>query len=352
MEESARNNPFHGLFNALHSRQQNQHVQSPFGQHFQPGVRATQTASGNPSISMPLFRPSNNGPARRLVQNIQPSSSSLYSTMLGSMGSMGSMESVGSTGSAGSAGPPRQIMQIDDSFMQDIENDDQQRQGDLNRMRQSLGRGDSMARPFPSNRLQQGQPLFPALSAFASFMNNQDEMRDLEVTYAMMPGSNRPQVVNSQLINRDLNRDFGDPDINRANNQMFGNLFNLLRFVNHLPEEFVQNINMESLMEPVRVTVEEDDMKTFLAHYEYGNGSEEEKNIKIADQTKCAICLTDYKEADKVSYLQTCHHLFHEACIRKWLTEFNHKCPVCRLSANPDKNDSVPATSAEPSGNN
>ena len=42
-----------------------------------------------------------------------------------------------------------------------------------------------------------------------------------------------------------------------------------------------------------------------------------------------------------VSYLNTCNHLFHTACINKWLTDFNHKCPVCRLSANPSKNNDI-----------
>ena len=30
-----------------------------------------------------------------------------------------------------------------------------------------------------------------------------------------------------------------------------------------------------------------------------------------------------------------------EDCINKWLLEYNHRCPLCRKSANPTKNDDL-----------
>ena len=86
-------------------------------------------------------------------------------------------------------------------------------------------------------------------------------------------------------------------------------------------------------MEPVKVTLDDTEIKKYLTHFTFG----EKKDLKVKDQKTCIICLNDYKNGDKVSYLNTCHHLFHTKCINKWLTEFNHKCPMCRKSANPTK---------------
>jgi hypothetical protein len=120
---------------------------------------------------------------------------------------------------------------------------------------------------------------------------------------------------------------------------LISNLLNLLIYVNG---ESLNIGNIENLMEPVRVTVSENDMAVFLTSFKFSN-SEEYKQIKIKEQTSCTICLSDYENDEMVSYLNTCNHLFHTTCINKWLTNFNHKCPVCRLSANPSKNnDTLP----------
>jgi hypothetical protein len=116
------------------------------------------------------------------------------------------------------------------------------------------------------------------------------------------------------------------------------NLFSLLVYVN---PDSINIENIEHLFEPVRVTIDEKDMAIFLTSFKYNEilQPKELKNIKVKDQTICSICLSNYENEEMVSYLNTCNHLFHTTCINKWLTDFNHKCPVCRLSANPVKND-------------
>ncbi|KAK4419088.1 RING-H2 finger protein ATL1 [Sesamum alatum] len=48
----------------------------------------------------------------------------------------------------------------------------------------------------------------------------------------------------------------------------------------------------------------------------------------------CAVCLVEFKEGVRVSVLPECAHIFHVACINKWLQ--NHpNCPLCRASAVP-----------------
>ena len=43
---------------------------------------------------------------------------------------------------------------------------------------------------------------------------------------------------------------------------------------------------------------------------------------------KCAICLEDYLQNEKLVELSCCHY-FHEACVTKWVSCHPH-CPTCR----------------------
>ena len=44
--------------------------------------------------------------------------------------------------------------------------------------------------------------------------------------------------------------------------------------------------------------------------------------------TECSICLLDIDAGEAVSSLP-CEHVFHEACISKWLCERRVACPMC-----------------------
>ncbi|KAK8956907.1 RING-H2 finger protein ATL67 [Platanthera zijinensis] len=47
--------------------------------------------------------------------------------------------------------------------------------------------------------------------------------------------------------------------------------------------------------------------------------------------TKCAVCLSDYQEKDLLRVLPYCGHAYHASCIDKWL-KHHWTCPVCRIS--------------------
>ena len=63
------------------------------------------------------------------------------------------------------------------------------------------------------------------------------------------------------------------------------------------------------------------------------------KNEDI-DKDNCSVCLESIKpESDndnsynkKVLIKLPCEHVFHTVCVMKWLTEGDHRCPVCRKS--------------------
>ncbi|KAI9106199.1 hypothetical protein DFS34DRAFT_50562 [Phlyctochytrium arcticum] len=50
----------------------------------------------------------------------------------------------------------------------------------------------------------------------------------------------------------------------------------------------------------------------------------------VGDHADCSICQDEYSEGEEVIELP-CKHLFHEPCIKSWLT-VNGTCPVCRHS--------------------
>ena len=156
----------------------------------------------------------------------------------------------------------------------------------------------------------------------------ENELNEIRSTF-----SNNREILEDDLDNEMyiINNDLQIQPLN-----LLGNMVNLLLYVNNINEN--NDINFENLMEPVRVTVSQDNMNIFLTSFKYKIGNNEEQ-IKIKDQDQCTICLSDYENDEDVSYLNTCNHLFHKTCINKWLLEFNHKCPICRKSSDPVKND-------------
>ncbi|XP_059649954.1 RING-H2 finger protein ATL18-like [Cornus florida] len=55
-----------------------------------------------------------------------------------------------------------------------------------------------------------------------------------------------------------------------------------------------------------------------------GKGGKEEEDVV------CSICLVEYEKEDVVSQLPKCGHLFHMACIERWLDRNHFTCPLCR----------------------
>ncbi|XP_024016779.1 E3 ubiquitin-protein ligase MBR2 isoform X2 [Eutrema salsugineum] len=57
------------------------------------------------------------------------------------------------------------------------------------------------------------------------------------------------------------------------------------------------------------------------------------------EQTKCAICLEEYKEKEELGELKGCGHGYHGGCIKKWLSMKN-SCPICKSPALSDASKS------------
>lgn len=55
----------------------------------------------------------------------------------------------------------------------------------------------------------------------------------------------------------------------------------------------------------------------------------------------CAVCLGDIKEEEKVYELPQCNHIFHSACLDRWVSHNHYTCPLCRTPLITDSSCSI-----------
>ncbi|KAH7677477.1 Zinc finger RING/FYVE/PHD-type protein [Dioscorea alata] len=55
----------------------------------------------------------------------------------------------------------------------------------------------------------------------------------------------------------------------------------------------------------------------------FKSGSEDE------EEAECVVCLCGIKEGEEIREL-VCRHLFHRACLDRWLELWHSRCPLCR----------------------
>ncbi|KAL4340700.1 hypothetical protein GQ457_08G015760 [Hibiscus cannabinus] len=53
-------------------------------------------------------------------------------------------------------------------------------------------------------------------------------------------------------------------------------------------------------------------------------------------QHDCSVCLTQFEPKSEINHL-SCGHLFHKACLEKWLNYWNVTCPLCRTPLLPEE---------------
>ncbi|KAK3002969.1 hypothetical protein RJ639_018991 [Escallonia herrerae] len=61
------------------------------------------------------------------------------------------------------------------------------------------------------------------------------------------------------------------------------------------------------------------------------------KDLKIGKGAlECAICISEFEDANTLRLLPYCHHVFHPDCIDAWLASHSI-CPVCRVNLSPSE---------------
>ncbi|NP_001295726.1 E3 ubiquitin-protein ligase RHA1B [Jatropha curcas] len=51
----------------------------------------------------------------------------------------------------------------------------------------------------------------------------------------------------------------------------------------------------------------------------------------------CAVCLYEFDGEDEIRWLKNCKHIFHRACLDRWMDHDRNTCPLCRTSFVPDE---------------
>ncbi|XP_039048139.1 probable E3 ubiquitin-protein ligase XERICO [Hibiscus syriacus] len=44
----------------------------------------------------------------------------------------------------------------------------------------------------------------------------------------------------------------------------------------------------------------------------------------------CAVCLIEFGGREEVGWLKNCKHVFHRACLERWMDHYHNTCPLCR----------------------
>ena len=57
----------------------------------------------------------------------------------------------------------------------------------------------------------------------------------------------------------------------------------------------------------------------------------ESSGLHVSQVGECAICLEGFAHGEKVRELPQCCHVFHQACVDRWLRMHN-ACPLCRTA--------------------
>jgi hypothetical protein len=126
-------------------------------------------------------------------------------------------------------------------------------------------------------------------------------------------------------------RDEEDPSF-AVNRDLVDNLYAVRRYYESLarrPTRTLSDLILDELNIEVDIT-DLEDVKVTLTEAQFDSlekirvGSED-----IYPNNKCNICLDDFCCGNTLVKLN-CKHLFHNDCIKTWLTTQSKKCPVCR----------------------
>ncbi|MBA0680225.1 hypothetical protein Goari_011936, partial [Gossypium aridum] len=63
-----------------------------------------------------------------------------------------------------------------------------------------------------------------------------------------------------------------------------------------------------------------------------------EELVVVGDPPEsCAVCLYEFEGGEEIRWLRNCRHVFHRACLDRWMDHDKKTCPLCRTSFVPDE---------------
>ncbi|KAG8477443.1 hypothetical protein CXB51_030870 [Gossypium anomalum] len=66
--------------------------------------------------------------------------------------------------------------------------------------------------------------------------------------------------------------------------------------------------------------------------------SDFEELVVVGDPPEsCAVCLYEFEGGEEIRWLRNCRHVFHRACLDRWMDHDQKTCPLCRTPFVPDE---------------
>ena len=174
---------------------------------------------------------------------------------------------------------------------------------------------------YPLERNYISQPITEENVQENNNNNNEEYNNRTRINLSNFPDNNlninNSRINNPQFVNINNSNILGMSDSILSNSNLSGlPIMDSLNFsINNL--SLHSSYNDDSLEN----SIDEEDLKEIPEN--------EINNVDKLDQgkKKCVICLENFKNGEKGSFLP-CVHLFHSDCIKNWL-KTNNTCPIC-----------------------
>jgi hypothetical protein len=149
------------------------------------------------------------------------------------------------------------------------------------------------------------------------FQDESDVIKELK--YKLLEQNMEEEDINKYLLEfyKSFGIDLPESRISEVKiNEDINNINQLINIFTNLLQNTIQNNNID--FEDVKVTVKKEELDNL-----------NKITVNEDEDKTCNICLCEYKKGEEKLILK-CNHEFHYECIKKWLEEYNYKCPVCR----------------------
>ena len=142
---------------------------------------------------------------------------------------------------------------------------------------------------------------------------------------------------NANANNRNANANTNANNINANTN----NILNEALYVNtptyDIFSSLFTNFN-DFIEEQIRLQEELEDVKITISDEDFKRLNTIILDESVLKNSQCSICLENMLLSDKLIILK-CNHIYHNNCLKQWVTNNSSKCCVCRFDIRDELNE-------------
>jgi len=144
---------------------------------------------------------------------------------------------------------------------------------------------------------------------------------------------------NANANNRNANANTNTNNINANTNT--NNILNEALYVNtptyDIFSSLFTNFN-DFIEEQIRLQEELEDVKITISDEDFKRLNTIILDESVLKNSQCSICLENMLLSDKLIILK-CNHIYHNNCLKQWVTNNSSKCCVCRFDIRDELNE-------------